>query len=142
MDDHDFDFWREHPDPSDAEIRDLCEAWLRYQRDAWDARAAVDGHPCWWAVQAAMSTDDLNRLWRIVRGLCKYARPDDPAIGMIGPAPIEEMLFMDAGRAMDLIEPAADEDPVLVEALTSVWADEPTRSRIDALLAQHGRGSQ
>jgi len=139
----DREFWREHPDPSDADIAMVCRAWLRYQGGS--PRVEVDDqHPDWWAPEA------LNELgyppvpeleWKIIRCLCKLVDPAATStISMIGASPLEDFLMRNGDRAMDLVEPAADEDPVFMEALTSVWGfGESVRRRIDRYLASRGQ---
>jgi hypothetical protein len=39
---------------------------------------------------------------------------------------------------MDMIEPAADEDPTPLAALPMVWSEEPIRSRLDGYLDSRG----
>jgi hypothetical protein len=95
----------------------------------------------WWAAEAVMSArfnGGLPLQWRVILGLCAAVDPDDEwVIGMIGVGPIEEILFEHGDRAMDLIEPAADVDRILHQALTSVWChSEPIRPRIDRYLAR------
>ncbi|HTB49713.1 MAG TPA: hypothetical protein VK701_01925, partial [Solirubrobacteraceae bacterium] len=102
------DWWREHPNPSDEEIRGLCEAWLAYHREEHDGGVDTDD-PNWWAVEAAMDAEsELERIWLVVRLLYELATPDDPAVGMIGCGPILSMIYQCGGDAtMDLIEPVA-----------------------------------
>jgi hypothetical protein len=46
-DEEDRDFWPEHPDPTDADIDDLCRAWVTYQRESRerDERRGEPGPP-------------------------------------------------------------------------------------------------
>ncbi len=76
--------------------------------------------------------------------MCSVVDPgDEHVVEMIGVGPIEDALGIDGGGAMNLIEPAAAANPVLLTALESVWLWEaPVRPRIDALLERHGRGRQ
>jgi Family of unknown function (DUF6869) len=133
-------YWDEHPNASEKDIRALCEAWLSYQREERQGTEPDEADPHWWAVQAAMDVEfDEPLHWRIVRCLCSLAEPDDPAVAMIGIGPLETMIFQDGERAMDLIEPAADEDPVMLAALAHVWAfTDPVRPRIDRYLGSRG----
>ena len=129
------DYWRDHPNPTDEELHELCEAWLTYQRE--DHGDGVDEtDPNWWAVEAAMDAEsELERICRVIRGLCEIAAPDDPAVEMIGAGPLESMFFQYGDTAMDLVEPAAEENATLLAALRHVWAfDEPVRPRIDRFL--------
>jgi hypothetical protein len=137
--DVDDDYWESRPDPSDDEITAVCRAWLSYEREKHDGGVDEDD-PCWWAVEAVMEAeDDGPLLWRLIRRLCSMAEPEDPAVDMIGVGPLETMVWREGDRAMDLIEPAADADPVLQRALAKVWMfDEPVRPRIDRYLASRG----
>jgi hypothetical protein len=139
MDDDLGDYWDEHP-TSDEQIKVVCRAWLSYQREEREGDEPDVDDPHWWAVEAAMDAEsDRELLWRIIRCLCALAEPNDLAVEMIGPGPLETMIFSEGERAMDLIEPAADEDPVLLRALTHVWAfSERVRPRIDRYLTSRG----
>lgn len=81
-------------------------------------------------------------VWRVISCLCNVVDADDAhVVEMIGVSPVEDAFFDYGEEAMDLIEPAAERDPVLLAALESVrcW-DTPIRLRLDALLQRHGRG--
>lgn len=135
MDPDELDYWRDHPRPTEDELRELCEAWLTYERE--DHGEGVDHQdPNWWAVDAVMDAEGkLERIWRLILGLCEIARPDDPAAEMIGAGPLESIIFQHGENAVDLIQPAADQNATLLAALRYVWAwDEPTRPRIDRYL--------
>jgi hypothetical protein len=140
----DSDYWEHRTDPSDEELAEVCSAWISYQRRTHGIPQPVEDGPDWWAVEAVMDSDfDPDRRmirWRLIRCLCSIVDPDDEStIEMIGAAPLETMIVDEGERAMDLIEPAADEDPILLEALTSVWCfDNPVRPRIDRYLASQG----
>ncbi len=175
MGDADYDFWAEHPDPTDEDIADLCRAWVTYQRESrertiqrgdpgppgpedtivaegpdWLVYARKRGpddidtepdEPGWWAVAAAddaLFGGGLALEWRIILGLCAAVDPNDEwVIGMIGVGPIESILMRDGDAAMDLIEPAAEANSVLHQALRAVWChSEPIRPRIDRYLAR------
>ena len=140
MDADELDWWREHPNPSDDEIRGLCEAWLAYHREDHDGGVDTDD-PNWWAVEAAMDAEcDLERIWRVIQVLCELATPDDPAVGMIGWGPMVSMIYQCGGNAaMDLIEPAAERNATLFAALTHVSAfSDPVRPRIERYLQTRG----
>jgi hypothetical protein len=140
MDPDELDWWREHPNPSDDELRELCEAWLTYHSEPPDGGVDTND-PNWWAVDAAMDAEhELGRIWRLVQLLCELAAPDDPAVGMIGAGPVESMIQMHGGDAtLDLIEPAAEHNATLFAALTHVWAfSDPVRPRIERYLQKHG----
>jgi hypothetical protein len=56
------DYWRDHPSPTEDECRELCEAWLAYQR-ANRGGSVDEQDPNWWAVEAAMDAEDnLKRI--------------------------------------------------------------------------------
>jgi hypothetical protein len=145
MDPDDLDYWGDHPNPADDEIRDLCEAWLTYERD--DHNGGVDEEdPNWWAVDAvldAQNEPEPDLLWSLILRLCELAEPDDPAVVMIGCGPLESLIFDFGERAIDLIEPAADENATLFRGthlglgtLTSVWVySEPVGPRVERYLA-------
>lgn len=154
------EFWFHRPNPTEQDILGLARAWVTYQAEhepghadspakhegSQDGRPDAAGageedeHPLWWAVQAVMGVDRLPLLWRVIQALCSVARPDQEwVVAMIGIGPIEDAFFDYGLKAMDLIEPAAERDPLLLMALESVWCwDEPVRPRIDALLLRHG----
>jgi hypothetical protein len=153
------DFWFHRPDPTEEDIVALARAWVTYQaeheprqtdppqkpalsqnRRYEAAYVDQDEDPLWWAVEAVMGVDRLPLLWRVIQTLCSVAELDqDWVVAMIGTGPVEHAFFEYGLKAMDLIEPAAERDPVLLMALESVrcW-DEPVRPRIDALLLRHG----
>jgi hypothetical protein len=136
-----FGYWGEHPNPTDADIREVCEAWVRYQAKSGVGQDDGDD-PDWWGVQAVLTIGGGERPdieWSVVRGICSLADPaDDNTIGMIGAGPLEHFIEVWGDTAMDLIEPAATSAPILLEALRSVWAfREPVRPRIDRFLAAH-----
>jgi hypothetical protein len=139
VDADELDYWRDHPNPSEEEIRELCEAWLEYQREDHDGGVDTDD-PNWWAVDAMMDTElDLERSWSLIQRLCKIAAPDDPAVRMIGAAPLESLILHHGQRAMDLIEPFADRNATMFAALTNVWAfSEPVRPRLQQYLLSRG----
>jgi hypothetical protein len=142
--DDDYDFWQEHPVPSDRDIARLCETWITYQRRYEHVRDGDGDDPDWWAVGALLQTLPEPRLeteWRVIRCLCALAGPADSwIIEMIGASPLENFLEEHGDEAMDLVAPAAESDPVLMDALAKVWAfDAPVRPRIERYLADHGR---
>src|ERR1700726_888746 len=141
VDADDLDYWREHPDPTEDEIRQLCEAWLVYQREDHDGGVDTDD-PNWRADDPALDAEsepEPERIWSVILRLCELASRDDPAVVMIGAGPLESMIFQHGDRAMDLIEPAADENGTLFAALTYVWAfSESVRPRIERYLLRRG----
>ncbi len=74
---------------------------------------------------------------RFVLQLCRDVSPNDhDNIGMIGVAPLEDLIQTWENEALTLVEAEAENNPVLLEALRSVWTRTPTsRERIRALLA-------
>jgi uncharacterized protein DUF6869 len=135
------DFWEMHPEPSDEDIADVCHAWVRYY--AVEHVGVDDEDQDWWACEAVMDLDgthpDLE--WRVIRCLCATADPaDELVLCNIGGGPLEDFLARQGPSAMDLVEPVADRDPVLLEALEGVWRwDEPFRPRLDRYLVERGR---
>ena len=79
----------------------------------------------------------------MIRCLCSLVDPADAStVGMIGVGPLEGFIRREGDRAMDLIEPAVADDPVLLDALRAVWAwHEPVRPRVDRYLVEHGLSS-
>jgi hypothetical protein len=134
------DYWETHPHATDEDIRQLCEAWIRYQ-----AKGGIDGadddDPDWWGVQVVTGVYGLELHWRIVSRLCSLTDPTNASIvGAIGAGPLEDFIAEEGDHAMDLIEPSAERDPVLLAALGSVcvW-NEPVRPRLQRYLAVHGQ---
>lgn len=141
--DIEYDFWREHPNATDRDLREVCARWISYQRRRpHDNDDDLD--PDWWAVMAVMDVDPGNHgpelAWRLIRCLCELTEPDDEAIvGMIGASPLEEFIGRHGDYAMGLIEPAAEGDAVLTAALTEVWAfGAPARPRLERYLSSRG----
>jgi hypothetical protein len=134
----DTDYWRDHPDPSDNDIAELCRAWVRYQRAERSGGVDTDD-PDWWACDAVMDLEAgaTALWWRVLSGLSATVDPaDEQVVEMIGAGPLEEFIGREGDAAMDLIEAATASDAVLVAALRSVWESrEPVRSRIDRCLA-------
>jgi len=119
----------------------VCQAWVTYQRDTGDDAVAQPEHPCWWAVSAVIGAGvDPELLWRVIRVLCSLVEPDDQrVVGMIAADPLWGLINSDGDRAMDLIEPAADRNPVLLTALKDVSAgDWPVEPRIERYLTTRG----
>jgi hypothetical protein len=138
------DYWESRPDPSDEEIAQVCRAWISYEQRTEGTVIPDEDDPDWWAVEAVMDSEHNPHCqmtqWRLILCLCSTVGSDDEStIGMIGAGPLETMIFSDGERAMDLIEPAADEHRNLLSALTHVWCfEEPVRPRIDRYLASRG----
>jgi hypothetical protein len=137
------DYWDAHPRPSDDDIREVCEAWVRYQR-APEAEKAADDHPDWWAAEAVIDASDGARRelnWRLVQALTERVDRDDlKTILAIGAGPLESFIELDGQRAIDLIERAVERDRVLLVALAGVWTSEGAiRRRIDECLDTHGQ---
>lgn len=117
----------------DSELAALTDAWLRYQvtKDQAD----------WWAADCVIDlAGQLDALWRVIQVLCqKVAEDDRSTISHIGAGPLEDMIRQHGDEAMDLIEPAIAGNPTLLKALACVWGwKEPTRPRVDRVLAQYG----
>jgi hypothetical protein len=128
--------------PSDEEVLAACRACVGYWEDTRVGNAVHDDeHPLWWGAAAVMTARlDPELLWRVIQKLCATVDPASASsIGMIGVGPVEDLIRRDGTHAMDLLEAEADRDPIMLTALESVWCNEPARSRLDALLARHGR---
>jgi len=136
------DYWKDHPNPSDDDIADLCRAWVRYQGRNRGSQGTGTDDIDRWACDAVIEVDgestDLE--WRVIRGLCATVDPGDEwVVIVIGAGPLEDFLSRQGGAAMDLIESVAASDAVLLAALGSVWESrEPLRSRIARCLAAGG----
>jgi hypothetical protein len=134
-------YWFEHSSASDEDMLAVCRAWVIYQRETSDETGVHDGHPCWWAVEVVTEADnDPELLWRVIQGLCSLVEPDDEqVVGMIAAGPLWSLVYNEGDRAMDLIEPVADRNPVLIAALKGVGAgDWPVAPRIERYLATRG----
>jgi hypothetical protein len=138
------EYWEAHPEPSDAQLDELAATWIRYQ--SVDRPDVDDADPDWWACEVVMDLygerPDIE--WRLVRALCARVDPSDElTVTAIGAGPLEDFVRHQGERALDLIEPVADTDPVLLDALECVWGwDEPWRSRLNAYLEARGRGTR
>jgi Family of unknown function (DUF6869) len=135
------DYWAAHPDPSEAQLAELADAWVRYE--SVERSDVDDEDPDRWACDAVLDLDgtrpDLE--WRVIRCLCAAADPSSwPTVSSIGAGPLEDFLRRQGASALDLVEPSADADPVLLDALECVWGwDEPFRPRLESYLAARGR---
>jgi hypothetical protein len=140
----DEDYWDAHREPLDEEIAALCQAWIRYQRRTVGDVEPREEDPDRWAVEALNGYPwppqrDLE--WRVIRSLCALVDPEDSdTICMIGVGPMEDLLMGHGDDAMDLIEPAADGDEVLLDALAYVWGFSlAVRPRVERYLRAKGR---
>ncbi|HXD55722.1 MAG TPA: hypothetical protein VN618_13265 [Solirubrobacteraceae bacterium] len=142
MDPDDVDFWDEHPDPTEADVRGLCEAWARYQARSPRTGRFHDEDPDSWAAIALHSFPHPPRMeleWSVIVTLCELVDPeDDWTVQMIGASPLEDFIDEHGDQALDLIEPAADQQPVLLAALRAVWPDEHVEPRIARYLSARG----
>ena len=121
--------------PDGQEITRVSEAWLLLQatKDAqydW----SVDLKEAW------REAGDYSAMSRYVLQLCRDVAPDDgESIGMIGASPLEDLIETWPDMGLLLVENNVESNPVLLQALKSVWARQPAvRERIDAILAAHG----
>jgi hypothetical protein len=115
-------YWYDHEQVTADELATLAEAWVRHatlQRDVdfWAAEAAID----------AAATPSLSPIaWRLLLALSDSVDPtDDMSIGLIGASPLEIFIDTNGTEAMDLLEPAAKANPVLLQALGSVSSHDP-----------------
>jgi hypothetical protein len=115
----------------------------RYDRRYQDRPPQADDDPDWWAAEAMMDAANsrVELQWRLVRCLSALVDLDDlKSVLAIGAGPLEELVRRGGDSAMDLIEPAAREDRILLTALAGVWtSDDPMRRRIDGYLGEQGQ---
>jgi hypothetical protein len=121
--------------PSDEEVARVSEAWL--------ALLATKDSKYDWSVDAKEAwreAGDYSAMSRYVLRLCRDVAPDDgERIGMIGASPLEDLIDAWPDTALSLVEGEVDDNPVLLQALKSVWTRQPTvQERIDAILVARG----
>jgi hypothetical protein len=118
--------------PSDDEIERVSKAWLAFQvtRDS-EHEWSVATWDSW------LEVGDYAAMSRFVLQLCRDVAPDDhKAIAMIGAAPLEDLIQRWEDAGISLVEAEAENNPILLEALDSVWLrSETSRERITALRA-------
>jgi uncharacterized protein DUF6869 len=123
------------PSPSDKEVARVSEAWLALQ-------ATKDSQHDWSvdAKEAWREAGDYSAMLRLVLQLCRDVAPDDGEnIVMIGVSPLEDLISEWPDATLSLVEKEVDRNPVLLQALKSVWTrQQAVRERIDAILAAHG----
>jgi hypothetical protein len=122
--------------PDDEEIVRVSKAWLALQ--------ATKDPQYEWSVDAKeqwREAGNYSAMSRYVLQLCRDVAPDDDdAIGMIGASPLEDLIEEWSDDALSLVEREVDTNPVILQALTFVWARVPTvRQRVDAILASRGK---
>jgi hypothetical protein len=123
------------PSPSDKEVARVSEAWLALQ-------ATEDSQYDWSidVMETWREADDYSAMLHLVLQLCRDVAPDDSKnIGMIGVSPLEDLIGEWPDAALSLVEKEVESNPVMLQALKSVWTRQPAvRQRIDAILAAHG----
>jgi hypothetical protein len=137
------DYWKEHPDPTDADLGKVARVWISFQARSEDGELP-DDDPEWWACAAV---DDANEdtlvevLWRLILKLCELCDPDPQGVlGMVAAGPLYDYIVFRNGGALGRVEEAAPNNPKLLAALAGVWSDERVNALIDRFLAAHGHG--
>jgi hypothetical protein len=118
--------------PTDSDIARASAAWFAYQ--------ATEAEKYDWVrdLQDRWREDgNYEAMWRFVLELCKdVANDDDDMIGMIGAAPLEDMIVSWTDTALRLVEAEVKKNPTMLRALAGTWTQGlPIRERIDAILA-------
>ncbi len=113
--------------------KETAEAWLRYQA-TFDR--TVEDPPDQWAYDALvdLTSTDPETTWLIILDLLAMTS-DEEMLGMIGTAPLEDLVCDYGEEFIDRIEETAHENERLRYALSYVWANRaPVRPRLDALM--------
>lgn len=117
-------------------------AWLAYQK-AWNTnQSEAEQHD--WVIEQQddwLLHGDYNSMWRFIVKVCEdVASDDEDMIGMIGAAPLENMIVTWPDTALGLVEVEVGRNPTMLRALAGVWTQGlPIRERLDAILARHGQ---
>ena len=116
---------------------DLIDAWLRFNR-VQDSKNEED--PDYWAVQALidMQLDDSEHAWRVAVRLASKSETDWQLV-MVGCGVLEDLLVKEPDRYFPMLEQEIRTTRKLLTAASCVWIDEPSRSRMDALLDTYGQ---
>lgn len=138
----DVDYWREHQNPTDADIEKVARVWISYQVRS-EGRELPDDDPEWWAVEAVIDANEDSRvevLWRLILKLCELADPDPLGVlGMVAAGPLCDIINFRSGDWLGRVEATAPDNPKLLAALAGVWSDPPIDARIDRFLAAQGQ---
>lgn len=83
----------------------------------------------------------FERLWRYILRLCETVDPQKKEIiELIGVDPLVSLMIGYPDQTLDAIEGVADQQPILIEALSIVMGDtKEIDARIDAILARCGK---
>lgn len=116
---------------------DLVDAWLRFNLVQGSTN---ENDPDYWAVQALieMQLADPERAWTVAVQLARRSETDWQLV-MVGCGVLEDLLIEDPDRYFPKLEQEFRTTPTLLTAASCVWIDEPSRSRMDALLAAWGQ---
>ena len=114
---------------------DLVTAWLRYHAESGE-KGTED--PDWWAVSDLQDIfwDDTDRAWKVAVELARASETEWQVV-MIGCGILEDLICEDPDRYLLLLETEGRINRKMVTAAAHVWADEPIRSRLDAVLAKY-----
>jgi hypothetical protein len=122
--------------PNDLDIAQASTAWFAYQ--------ATEDEQYDWVINLQnqwRENGNYEAMWRFILKLCKdVANDDDDMIGMIGAAPLEDMIVSWTDTALSMIEVEVEKNPTMLRALAGTWTQGlPIRERLDAILARHGQ---
>ncbi|HWY89934.1 MAG TPA: hypothetical protein VNY31_04620 [Solirubrobacteraceae bacterium] len=122
--------------PSDSDIARASTAWFAYQ--------ATEDEQYDWVIDLQndwRENGNYEAMWRFLLKLCMdVANDDDDMIGMIGAAPLEDMIVTWPDTALRLVEAEVEKNPTMLRALAGTWTQGlPIRGRLDAILARHGQ---
>jgi hypothetical protein len=120
--------------PSDSDIVRASAAWFAYQ--------ATEDEQYDWVIDLQndwRENGNYEAMWRFLLRLCMdVANDDEDMIGMIGAAPLEEMIVTWPDTALRLVEAEVQKNSTMLRALAGAWTQGlPIRGRLDAILARH-----
>ena len=126
-----------------AEVAGVARAWIEYQR-ASDKGDEEHADVWMWGsdrITALLRAGEIDRAWLVIAGICAQVDADDLDLAlMIGAGPLEDFIVTFRDKAMDLIEPALQENKTLLTALAGAWDQgSGMRGRIGDALAEHGQ---
>ncbi len=119
--------------PTDSDIARASTTWFAYQ--------ATEDEQYDWVIDLQnkwRENGDYEAMWRFLLKLCMDVANDDyDMIGMIGAAPLEDMIVTWPDTALRLVEAEVEKNPTMLRALAGTWTQGlPIRGRIDAILAR------
>jgi hypothetical protein len=117
---------------------------VRRASRSWLSARAAGKAPSEWVHDLQMewlSTGQIESMCQFILSLCEIVDPgDEDIIGLIGADPMLDLILWFPDRALQAIEDMADQQPIVIDALsTRARARRPEQSRIEAILARHGR---